>query len=166
MKLSQGWAVKLPTSVALGIVMYHLGIVESIVNALLPMATDLPELGLVGAYFAIWCGDVLTGAGGALVRDIKGKRLTDPKKREFKSARLIMGFYKGAVHIVLLGASVIAAHHAGDILGWLPQAAFTFLVLTLLVSIIENIQLAGVGGPFLNAFARMLKKGGSNVGKK
>lgn len=160
-KLSQGWAVKVPASIIIGITMHQLGIANSIIDALFPTGiSEWPGLAYIGVYGIIWVVDVLTGAGGAIMRDVKAGILHDVKKREFKSARLILGIFKALVHCGLLFGASAAGFYSPNLLGWLPEATFAFLVLTVTLSIIENWQRMGFGGPLLNAFARMLRRGG------
>lgn len=163
-KLTHGWSVKLPCAVIAGITMYHLGLVESLVNWLTARGVEFPQLGLILAYALLLAADITTGAGGAIMRDIKAGVLSNAKKREFSSRRFGLGLWKGVAHISLLAGTIVAADATPEMLGWLPETTFVFLALTILLSVIENLQKAGVGGPMLGILSSMLSKGG--VGKK
>lgn len=154
--LSQGWAVKLPCSIIAGITMHHLGIVETVVKSFMGLIPGDANFGLLAAYAAMLSVDIFTGAVPVLARDIRnGVLLTE--KSEFKSAKLVMGIWKGLAHSLLLLVCIIAGEKTA-LLSWLPEAAFSFLALTMTVSVCENLDRVGLGGPMMKAFIRFMNR--------
>lgn len=128
--------------------MYYLGLVDTIAGWLSASKESTPQLGLLVPYFILWCIDFATGFGGALFR------------REVKSAKLTKGLGKLVCHLGLLGGAAVAGANAPGMLAWVPEATFSYLALTELVSVIENLRKMGFGSPLLDKLAAMFKKGG------